>query len=295
MESPARNLPQQTGQDYLELLVNTDFNDAQDLWFAHAVRTKYHCQSLVMFEHTPSPEGKGRKRPKDSLTHQYTVEVDHEAPNHLGASYRPSSLPESNQPIDLNKPEQLFESMVLSLEVTPPKLPRGRTSKYSRRQEQEPSPIKFPRFVVEIGEIRVETWDNHEIRGSNPEHVETRSIACHMVMDIEPPFNQRTLWLVYRYRGVEDGNQLMTDRKWDRDVDLFGWLGLNTWENVTRGTSASFDIAQLATSAEDWYKENGECKPIKNLEELMKKTAMQANCRLTTPKGLFKEFKARGV
>lgn len=113
-------MPRQNGQDYLELLVNTDFRDTQDLWFAHAVRTKYNNQSLLLFEHTPEVKMGSKKKPNDSLTHQYMVEVGHDAPNHLGASYRPSNQPGSNQDIDLNRPKQLFEAMILVLEVMPP-------------------------------------------------------------------------------------------------------------------------------------------------------------------------------
>ncbi|KAK7990435.1 hypothetical protein PG990_014715 [Apiospora arundinis] len=264
-------LPQQTGQNYLELLVNTNFGDTQDLWFAHAVRTKYQRQSLLLFKYEQKDQdAKKRKKQKNTLVHQYMVEVNHDNPNHLGSSYRPSNQAGSNTDIDINKPKELFESMVMSLE--------------------------FPRFVVEIGEIVVYTWRKNE-DGTSGGLDECRPIGCHMVMDIEPPFDQRTLWLVHRYRGVERGVHLTADCKWDRDIDLFGWLGHDTWENVMRGITTSFDIAQLATNTADWYLRGGECRHLEEMEKLMQDTAMRGNCRLLTPEGLYEEFmaKTRGI
>ncbi|KAK6852155.1 hypothetical protein PG995_012280 [Apiospora arundinis] len=289
-------LPQQTGQNYLELLVNTNFGDTQDLWFAHAVRTKYQRQSLLLFKYEQKDQdAKKRKKQKNTLVHQYMVEVNHDNPNHLGSSYRPSNQAGSNTDIDINKPKELFESMVMSLE------PQGRASRRSSTSRRsslanEQAPTKFPRFVVEIGEIVVYTWRKNE-DGTSGGLDECRPIGCHMVMDIEPPFDQRTLWLVHRYRGVERGVHLTADCKWDRDIDLFGWLGHDTWENVMRGITTSFDIAQLATNTADWYLRGGECRHLEEMEKLMQDTAMRGNCRLLTPEGLYEEFmaKTRGI
>lgn len=113
-------------------------------------------------------------------------------------------------------------------------------------------------------------------------------------MDIETPFDERALWLVYRYRGVEEGICLKKDRKFDRDWDLFAFLGLADWENTMRRTPPDFDVAQLAARAEDWYGEpEGECTPIQNLPALMESTAFRGDCRLFTSDRLFEEFKAK--
>lgn len=113
-------------------------------------------------------------------------------------------------------------------------------------------------------------------------------------MDIEVPFDERALWLVYRYRGVEEGIRLKTDRKFDRDKDLFPFLGLDDWENTRRRIPPDFDVAQLAARARDWYETpGGECAPIQNLPDLMQNTAFRGDCRLLTPVDLFEEFKAK--
>ncbi|KAK8022557.1 hypothetical protein PG993_013324 [Apiospora rasikravindrae] len=283
-----KSIPRQTGQNYLELLVNTDFTDVQDLVFAHAVRKHYEYQEIILYEHTV--EAKPGKKQKDSFTNRYFVVMDHNARNHLGSSYRPSDdHTGDNADIDIDRPKQLFESMVMALEVTAPPQKKARSSKSSSRSSDQTPTI--PRFVIEIGEIKVETWRPGP--DGRFECDEVRHIGCHMVMDIETPFNERALWLVHRHRGVEDGVHLKKQRKWDRDDDLFTFLGFNKWDNVTERIPVDFDVAQLAARAEDWYHRGRDCAAIQNMPELMRNTALRGNCRLQPAVGLFEEFKAK--
>ncbi|KAK8091725.1 hypothetical protein PG997_002086 [Apiospora hydei] len=282
-----KGMPRQSGQSYLELLVNTDFTDVQDLFFAHAVRKHYDYQELILYEHTVEAEKPGKKQ-KEGFVNRYFVVMDHNAKTHLGSSYRPSDdKAESNADIDLDKPKQLFESMVMELEV--PNLPMKK-ARSSKRRSSDQTPT-IPRFVIEIGEIKVETWRP----GSDGkfEIDEARHIGCHMVMDVETPFNERALWMVHRYRGVEDGVHLKKQRKWDRDDDLFTFLGFKEWDNVWGTIPVDFDLAKLAARAEDWYHRGRDCAPIENMPELMRNTAIRGGCRLHTPMGLFEEFEAK--
>ncbi|KAK8108908.1 hypothetical protein PG984_014709 [Apiospora sp. TS-2023a] len=196
----------------------------------------------------------------------------------------------SNIDINLDQPKELFESMVMALEVksSKPEKP-SRSTRRSLNQDPatEISATNIPRFVVEIGWIKVEVYRN-DVMDDIP-----RYTGCHMVMDIATPIDERALWLVYRYRGVEEGVRLKSDRKFDRDHDLFAFLGLDDWENTRRRIPPDFDVAKLAARAEDWYQETErECVPIQNLPDLMQSTAFRGDCRLLSSLvGLFKEFK----
>ncbi|KAK7937769.1 uncharacterized protein PG986_014637 [Apiospora aurea] len=282
-----KEMPRMSGQNYLELLVNTDFTDVRDLFFAHAVRNHYDYQEIILYEHTVEAEKPGKKQ-KDSFTNRYFVVMDHNAKDHLGSSYRPSNdKAESNADIyDYNR-KQLFESMVMALEVANPPKKKARSSK-RRSSDQTPA---IPRFVIEIGEIKVETWRPGP--DGKFDISEVRYIGCHMVMDIETHFNERALWMVHRHRGVEDGVHLKKQRKWDRDDDLFTFLGFDSWDQVTERIPNDFDLAQLAARAEDWYHGGRDCAPIKDLPELMRNTAIRGDCRVHTPMGLFEEFGAK--
>lgn len=164
-EGPQRQRQQYNGQHYLELLNCTDFLNPKDLFFAHTFRNRYEYQELLLYEHS-------KQKQQDTVTQRYMVIMNPTAKRHLGSSYRPSDHPESNVDIDLDQPKQLFESMVMALETTSLKPEKPRRS--TRRSLDQAPATKIPRFVVEIGEIKVEIYRNDTID-------ETRYIGCHMV------------------------------------------------------------------------------------------------------------------
>ncbi|KAK8015840.1 hypothetical protein PG991_008728 [Apiospora marii] len=167
------------GRDYLELLSHTDFLDINHLFFVQTYRNRYEYQELLIYEHSVN-----KSKQQDTVTHRYLVVMDPAAKNHLGSSYRPSDHPESNVDIDLDQPKQLFESMVMALEATPSK--PAAPNRSTRRSANQVPATKIPRFVVEIGEIKVEIYRNDGID-------DIRYIGCHMVMDIETPLGERAL------------------------------------------------------------------------------------------------------
>lgn len=73
----------------------------------------------------------------------------------------------------------------------------------------------------------------------------------------------KSLWIVYRWKGYEDGEQLYRRAKFDRDLDCFKWMD---------ASKSTFDIAQVGKKFGDWIMDDGKVKDIPYFEGLMKQT-----------------------
>ncbi|KAK8076255.1 hypothetical protein PG994_003527 [Apiospora phragmitis] len=211
----------------------------------------------------------------------------------LECSYWPSDQPGSSINFGLDQPKQLFESMVMALEVGSSPKQQARPSKRSTRlSDQTPVP-DIPRFVIEIGEIKVESH-HHRLDGSLADH-EVRHIGCHMVMDIESPIHERTSVVAGAPASRRGGRRSPQEKSdiWTAISTCLASWGVTNGGNVMEPISPKFDVAKLAARAEDWYQKGRECTPIQDLPELMRNTAINGNCRLHTPTDLFEEFKAK--
>ncbi|KAK9772052.1 hypothetical protein AB5N19_11673 [Seiridium cardinale] len=213
-------------------------------------------------------------------TYDYVVSVGETGP-HLETGFRlPSweygrSITTHNF-IDL---KQAFEASVLEVKVkaretSATSLGASNTShrrtiasiQGSRRLEQ----LSLPKYVYEIGEVLI---ISHDVNGPEP----SRSTSCHLVVDICS--KAKALWLIYRYKGIEKGGQVVKrKRKFDRDDDMFQFV---------QG-GQGFDICQVGESVKDWLQEDGTFKHIHNAQGLIKRTHCQANPELVEP--VFEEF-----
>jgi hypothetical protein len=128
----------------------------------------------------------------------------------------------------------------------------------------------FPRFVLEIGELKVRTYYHKDGQ------TELRSTNCHVVMDIQ--HKDKPLWLVYRYRGVEGGQRVKRNRKFERNEDMFHFVE----------SGKAFDLALVADSITDWLLPDKSFRPVQNSEGLIKSTSFAVKPLFSRP--LFFDF-----
>lgn len=212
------------------------------------------------------------------LTHKYFVSMG-ESQAHLGMGYRLPSWAHGRYRGVHNHINQkvAFEGSVLELKT---KIGDASTSDRDRNRQvtvdrsksrriEQPAP---PRYVHEIGELFISSH-SHQSGQVEP----SRSTSCHVVTDACS--EKKPLWLIYRYKGVNKGGQVVKRRqRFDRDDDMFGFV---------KGDQG-FDLCQLAKSMDDWLNEDCTFKDVRNAQGLIKSTRCRADPELVTP--VYEEF-----
>ncbi|KAI1869668.1 uncharacterized protein JN550_005649 [Neoarthrinium moseri] len=191
----------------------------------------------------------------------YYVAIRRSGP-HLGSTHRMLAGQNDQSEKTFPSEKEAFEAIVLQMKtkaISKSSAKRRRSSLSRLQTPDQPDAIELPNYIFELGELRITTYDHHD--GTS----EDRSTYCHVVVDIASA--EKALWLVYRYKGVENGDMITRKRKFDRDEDMFSFV------ESERG----FDIAQIAISFQDWIDKAGNPRLIHNAEGLIKTTCRRAD------------------
>ncbi|KAH6658097.1 hypothetical protein BKA67DRAFT_656323 [Truncatella angustata] len=170
-----------------------------------------------------------------------------------------------------------FEGSVLKMKAQPKEVGGSayyRHTSLNRSKSQRLDQQVLPEYMYEVGEVLMKS----QYHGCGPEPA--RSTDCHLVIDVCS--NERTLWLVYRYKGVEAGGRMVSrKKKFNRDDDMFQFV---------KGDQG-FDVCQVAEGLRDWLMEDGTFKHVHNAQALIKSTRCRADPEFSAP--LFEDFLAK--